>query len=89
MLPGCGTSRTEAHMLITMRNRLNHFLLNRLLIVRYHMRKHPVAVRNIIAAERLCIKLGIIFVGQPVAKQVGAAAPSRYDTISFLKEHHV
>lgn len=47
-----------------MRNRLNHFILNRLLIVRYRARKSTCAVKCILAIESLFAKSGILFYGK-------------------------
>lgn len=48
-------------MLIRMRNRINHVLLNALLIARYHARKRSGFIRCLLAAEAACVKLGLIF----------------------------
>ncbi len=51
-------------MFIKLRNRVNHFILNKLLVVRYYMRKNPLLIKCIIGAEALCVKTGLIFHGQ-------------------------
>ncbi len=40
--------------------KLNHFLLNKLLVLRYHVRKQPVFIKAIIAFESVLIKMHLI-----------------------------
>lgn len=42
------------------RNRLNHFLLNKLLVLRYHVRKKPFFINTIIFFETILIKMHLI-----------------------------
>lgn len=43
-----------------MKNLLNHVLLNRILVLRYHVRHHHHCVRAVIGLERLLINVGLI-----------------------------
>lgn len=45
-----------------MKNLLNHVLLNRILILRYHVRHHHQCVRAVIGLEKILINIGLIYV---------------------------
>ena len=45
---------------IAIKNRLNHFLLNKLLVLRYHVRKKPLFIKIIIVFETILIKMHLI-----------------------------
>lgn len=51
-------------MPVLMRNRFNHFILNKLLALRYLTRMHPYMIKLIALIEILLIKIGIISYGQ-------------------------
>jgi|GEM_PF-979509 len=51
-------------MVVRIRNGINHVILHLLLKCKYRVRRHPQAVRCIVAAETLCIKMGLIFYGR-------------------------
>ncbi|MCP4714274.1 MAG: hypothetical protein GY868_04080 [Deltaproteobacteria bacterium] len=51
-------------MYIHLRDSINHFLLNKLLILRYHVRSNPGLIKLLFVFELLFIKLGIIYYGQ-------------------------
>ena len=42
------------------KNSLNHFLLNKLLVLRYHVRKKPFFIKTIIVFETILIKMHLI-----------------------------
>ena len=42
------------------KNNLNHFLLNKLLVLRYHVRKKPFFIKTIIVFETILIKMHLI-----------------------------
>jgi hypothetical protein len=42
------------------KNGLNHFLLNKLLVIRYHARKKPFFIKTIIVFETILIKMHLI-----------------------------
>ncbi len=49
--------------IIKTRNSLNHIILNRILSLRYQMRKRPALTQCIICMEAVFIKTGLIFYG--------------------------
>jgi len=51
-------------MVVKIRNGINHVILHLLLKCKYRVRRRPQAVRCIVAAETLCIKMGLIFYGK-------------------------
>jgi hypothetical protein len=42
------------------KNSLNHFLLNKLLVLRYHVRKKPFFIKTIIVLETILVKMHLI-----------------------------
>ena len=46
------------------RNSINHLILNRIMILRYQLRKRPGLIRIIIGIETLCLRAGVIFYGR-------------------------
>lgn len=46
-----------------LRNRCNHFLLNKILVARYHSRKSALVTKLIIYVELFLVKTGIIYKG--------------------------
>jgi hypothetical protein len=51
-------------MILSIRNGINHVLLNTLLKCRYEVRHSPRMVKCILAAEVVCIKTGLIYYGR-------------------------
>jgi hypothetical protein len=51
-------------MVARIRNSINHLILHLLLKCKYRVRRRPQAVRCIVAAEILCIKIGLIYYGR-------------------------
>jgi hypothetical protein len=45
------------------RNRINHFILNRIMMLRYHVRRRPVLVCCLIGVEALLVRTGLIYNG--------------------------
>ncbi len=45
---------------IRIKEKLNHLLLNKLLVLRYHVRKQPVFIKTIIAFESVLKKMHLI-----------------------------
>lgn len=56
-------------MLICMRNRINHVLLNALLVARYHVRRRPGLIRCILLLEAVCVKLRLISYNHKIVHQ--------------------
>ena len=54
----------EVQMVVRIRNGINHLILHLLLKCKYRVRRRPQAVRCIVAAETLCIKIGLIYYGR-------------------------
>lgn len=48
---------------LRVRNGINHLLLNRIMILRYQLRRRPGCVRLIVGLEALCLKTGLLFDG--------------------------
>ena len=48
-------------MLISFRNRINHFILNWLLIMRYRARNRPNMIKLLMMTESACVRSGLIF----------------------------
>ncbi len=48
-------------MFVVVRDSCNHFILNKLLILRYHVRTWPHIIKFIMLIELLFVKLGIIY----------------------------
>ena len=49
---------------IALRNRVNHLILNRIMVARYQLRKKPGCVRMLIGLEALCLRAGLIYIGR-------------------------
>jgi hypothetical protein len=64
-------------MLLSVRNRINHYILNRLLGFRYRWRKRPRLKQAILLAEALCLKSGLIFNGRRTGDTPGDVPASR------------
>jgi len=47
-----------------MRDNINHFLLNKMLVIRYRVRKKPNLIRLLISLELTFFKLGILSYGK-------------------------
>jgi len=56
--------RQEQPVILTIRNGINHLLLNVIMKCRYQARRRPRMVKCILAAEVLCIKTGLIYYGR-------------------------
>lgn len=50
-------------MLLEVRNRFNHLILNKLLVLRYHVKKRPHLIKFIMLIEIIFTKLGFIYYG--------------------------
>jgi len=50
--------------IIDLRNSINHLILNRIMVLRYQLRKRPGCIRCIIGIEALCLRTGLIFYGR-------------------------
>ncbi len=74
-------------MIIRLRNRINHFILNRLLIIRYRARKNSCAVKCIMAVEILCAKSGLIFYGKN-SPEAGSAESMKADDVQHYPVEH-
>ena len=51
-------------MILEVRNMFNHLILNKLLILRYHVKKQPHIIKFIILIEILFAKMGLIYCGR-------------------------
>lgn len=56
-------------MIIRIRNRINHVILNMLLVARYHVRRRPGLIRCLLVTEAACVKLGVIFYSHKMLHQ--------------------
>jgi hypothetical protein len=45
------------------RNSLNHVILNRIMALRYHLRKRPALLQCIMSMEAVFVRTGVIFYG--------------------------
>ena len=64
MLPlACGIDGKQT-MILSIRNSINHVVLNKLLKCRYAVRHMPRMVKCVLAAEVVCIKTGLIYYGR-------------------------
>jgi len=50
--------------IIETRNSINHVILNRLMTLRYQLRKRPALLQCIIAIEALFVRAGVIYYGR-------------------------
>ena len=57
--------------IIKTRNSLNHIILNRIMTLRYQLRKRPALTQCIICMEAVFIKTGLIFYGRSNKKLHG------------------
>ena len=57
--------------IIKTRNSINHVILNRIMMLRFHVRRRPVLIQCIIALESVFIKTGLIFYGRSPARLHG------------------
>ena len=54
-------------MITAFRDAINHLVLNKLLVIRYHMRRRPYVIRLITLIEMLFVKIGLIYYGHKKA----------------------
>jgi len=59
-LPGKEHKERDFIQSISMKDNLNHFLLNKLLVLRYHVRKKPVFIKALIVFESTLVKIHLI-----------------------------
>ena len=57
--------------IIETRNSINHVILNRLMTLRYQLRKRPAFLQCIIAIESLFVRAGVIYYGRSHKNQHG------------------
>ena len=50
--------------IIETRNRMNHVILNRIMTLRYQLRRKPALLQCIISMEALFVRTGVIFYGR-------------------------
>lgn len=62
MLPA-GSAERQVNMLSLVRESCNHFILNKLLVLRYHARRHPHIIKFVMLIELLFVRLGLIYYG--------------------------
>ena len=58
-------------IIIKTRNSINHILLNRIMMLRYHLRRRPALIQCIIALESVFVRIGLIFYGRSPARLRG------------------
>jgi hypothetical protein len=55
----------EADMdIVETRNRMNHVILNRIMTLRYQLRRRPALLQCILSMEALFVRTGVIFHGR-------------------------
>ena len=63
--------RDEVMGIIETRNSINHVILNRLMMLRYQLRKRPVLLQCIMYVEALFVRSGVIYYGRIQYKSHG------------------
>jgi hypothetical protein len=57
--------RKEENMdIVNTRNSINHVILNRIMTLRYQLRKRPALLQCIMSMEALFVRTGVIFYGR-------------------------
>jgi hypothetical protein len=57
--------------IINARNRMNHFILNKIMRLRYHVRRRPALIWCLIGVEALLVRAGLIYNGYSDARLNG------------------